>query len=447
MSTPQLAFDREEFVDERAFAKDKLNREQLADKLTGYIDRLSAGAVLAIDAPWGEGKTWFGRNWAKKLEDDGYKIAYIDTFEQDYIDDPFVLLASELLTVTDERSQAKMQLTKKAVNVVKATLSIGTKIGAGLATKYFLGGVDLGDEIESAMSDASKETANISSEWVEKSFTEYEQNKRTIEAFKEELTKFASSQEKPVVIFVDELDRCKPDFAIRLIERIKHFFDVPNVIFVLLLNREQLEKAVKGVYGSETDGAAYLGKFVNFFFKLPAVQPGDLINERYVQSFVIETFKKYRFPSLQSGGSDIVKTFTFLSIQFGLSLRDIERAVALYALAYPAEQLDWLLTYFIVLKQKEPGLYQRLINDDIESHKKMSQRLDKLLQIDEDNGGNNNRLLSICKELHEAHISNFTNIGENLEGIYQHMSQMRFGFKHKDVFNFFVKQLDLRMEN
>ena len=52
MSTPQLAFDREEFVDERAFAKDKLNREQLADKLTGYIDRLSAGAVLAIDAPW-----------------------------------------------------------------------------------------------------------------------------------------------------------------------------------------------------------------------------------------------------------------------------------------------------------------------------------------------------------------------------------------------------------
>ena len=115
MSTPQLAFKKEPFVEEQPFAKDKLGREELAKKLTNYIDRLQAGAVLAIDAPWGEGKTWFGRNWAKKLKDDGYRVAYIDAFEQDYINNPFVLLASELLNVTDERSKAKVQLTKKAV--------------------------------------------------------------------------------------------------------------------------------------------------------------------------------------------------------------------------------------------------------------------------------------------------------------------------------------------
>ena len=32
---------------------DRLERRQLAEKLTGYLERLNDGAVLAIDAPWG----------------------------------------------------------------------------------------------------------------------------------------------------------------------------------------------------------------------------------------------------------------------------------------------------------------------------------------------------------------------------------------------------------
>ncbi len=292
MNEPLLAFHKEPIVGTRPFDGDTLNRAQLADKLTGYIDRLNAGAVLAIDAPWGEGKTWFGRNWAKKLGNEEYRVAYIDAFEQDYIEDPFILLAAELLSMVEDKSQAKMLLTKKATNVAKATFSISTKIGMGLLTKYALGGVDLGEEIEGAISDASEESANLSSKWIEDSFAKHDKNKNTIAAFKDELTKYASSQDKPIVIFIDELDRCRPDFAVSVIERIKHFFDVPNVVFVLLLNRDQLEKAVKGVYGSETDGAAYLGKFVNFFFRLPKSKAADYHSESDIERFVVTTFHK-----------------------------------------------------------------------------------------------------------------------------------------------------------
>lgn len=67
-----LALPRANVVGERAFVGDLLGREKLAGRLTGYLDRLRVGAVLAIDAPWGEGKTWFGLNWAKHLESEAH---------------------------------------------------------------------------------------------------------------------------------------------------------------------------------------------------------------------------------------------------------------------------------------------------------------------------------------------------------------------------------------
>lgn len=103
----QLILPRTDVVGEQAFASDLLNRKELAVKLTGYLDRLRAGAVLAIDAPWGEGKTWFGRNWEQYLKDEDHKVVFIDAFEQDYVEDPFLLLAAEISGILDDESAAK----------------------------------------------------------------------------------------------------------------------------------------------------------------------------------------------------------------------------------------------------------------------------------------------------------------------------------------------------
>ena len=442
MHTPLLAFTKEPTVGASPFDGDALNRVQLAEKLTGYIDRLNAGAVLAIDAPWGEGKTWFGKNWVKKLENEEYRVAYIDAFEQDYIEDPFMLLAAELLGMIEDKSQAKMLLTKKAVSVAKATISIGAKVGMGLLAKYALGGVDLGEEIEDAISDASGESANLSTKWIEDSFEKHNENKNTIVAFKDELTKYASSQDKPIVIFIDELDRCKPDFAVRLIERIKHFFDVPNVVFVLLLNREQLEKAVKGVYGSETDGAAYLGKFVNFFFKLPKPSPKDYNPEQHIEKFVVTTFHKYNFPKDESE-AEIASLIMFFAIQFDLSLRDIERAIALYAFAYPVQKLNQILIYFIVIKQKFPIKFVQMVEGNKDIHKEFQEKINTLLQIATETGNTGNQnALKIFKEWHEAYSSGFVTLGENYKRIHRFMNEWE-DTKYEDMLPYFSKQIDL----
>ena len=82
---PKFAID-----EKNPFNGDLFKRRELANQLTGYIERLRDGAVIAIDAPWGEGKSWFGRNWAADLKSQGYGVVYLDAFQHDYVEDPFL---------------------------------------------------------------------------------------------------------------------------------------------------------------------------------------------------------------------------------------------------------------------------------------------------------------------------------------------------------------------
>jgi hypothetical protein len=73
---------------------------------------------------------------------------------------------------------------------------------------------------------------------------------------------------------VDELDRCNPTFAVKVLERIKHLFDVPNVVFILSIDKKQLVCSVKGFYGSnEIDAEEYLRRFIDIEYNLPEANP------------------------------------------------------------------------------------------------------------------------------------------------------------------------------
>lgn len=145
---PQLSIPKTSLVGDKPFDGDKLDRQTLAIHLTGYIDRLREGAVLAIDAPWGEGKSYFGRNWAKALEDNGHKVVFIDAFEQDYVEDPFLLITAEISHVLDDGQGAVKSLHEKAANVMKSILPIGTKALINMAGRLALGSTDLADSLK-----------------------------------------------------------------------------------------------------------------------------------------------------------------------------------------------------------------------------------------------------------------------------------------------------------
>lgn len=90
-----------------------------------------------------------------------------------------------------------------------------------------------------------------------------------------ELLAEAPTLRVPLFVFIDEIDRCRPDFAIKLLEEIKYIFSVKGVVFVLSVNLEQLSWPISGAYGGGFDGHAYLQRFFDLQFLLPEPSSDD----------------------------------------------------------------------------------------------------------------------------------------------------------------------------
>ncbi|CAG9185987.1 KAP family P-loop NTPase fold protein [Cupriavidus pampae] len=353
------------------FDGDLLERGAVAQRLTAYLQRLQVGAVVAIDAPWGEGKTWFGRHWAKKLEQDGHRLAFIDAFGQDYAEDAFMVLSAAVLKLCAGDATTTEKVTRGAAEVMRALLPVATKAAIHLAaTAVGAGGVlsavnqalDLhvaNDEFAAAAKQAGDKAGDVTSAWVKRRLGQWEAEQKSVEGFRQILAGFALDRfratGKPVVIVVDELDRCRPAFAVALLERIKHFFDVPHLVFVLLMNRDQLEKAIRGVYGAETDAAAYLGKFLHLSLGLPKSRDRNITSDHPTRRFIKSTLSGI---GIQEG--EFAPYFTVCATILNLSLREIERGCTLFALSDMRQ--GKLRAYLIALKLKHPSTYRDLLD-------------------------------------------------------------------------------------
>ena len=126
-----------------------------------------------------------------------------------------------------------------------------------------------------------------------------------------------------------------------------------------------IENAVQGVYGINTDASKYLDKFVNFYFKLPKQNKENHKAEYKIKNFIKITMQKYNFAT-NNENDGFITWLEYWSGYFNLSLRDLEKCVALYAFAYPTNVV-YLLVYFIVLKAKQPKLFNKLIVNDIKA--------------------------------------------------------------------------------
>lgn len=376
---------------ETPFAGDLLNRRKTAEQLTRYLERLQVGAVIALDAPWGEGKSWFGHHWAASLRQQNYCVGMLDAFHQDYVEDAFLPLAAAILELCVQDTTTTQAVKTRAVAVMRALLPISTKALINLAGRAAgLTGIadELSDAVKEVAADAVKDGAgglgDAASAWVEHRLEVWGHERETVEHFRQTLSAFAKTTYeqtgKPVVILIDELDRCRPAFAVRLIERIKHFFDVPHLGFVLLMNRDQLEKAIRGVYGSDTDARAYLGKFLHLSLRLPKERSRDPNKENHAQrAFITQKMEQHGMPH-----QDFPSAFAACAATFDLSLRDIERGCALYALANNGNV--FLTAYLIALKLKHPDVYDGLatVGKQSEAHKaciiKLNPEIDALVR-------------------------------------------------------------------
>ena len=321
-----------------AWEGDLWDRKRLGIQLTNYVDCLNCGAVLALDARWGEGKTWFVRHWQKHLEDENHDVIYLDAFANDYLDDPFLTIASEISQAfkdSDEISSEDVKEFNSTTASVLISLASILPLIVAKAGLHWIGLGGAGEAIQEVYKEgkdfydsASEEITAKVKEQIEKKIENHQVEKETVRDFKDELAKLAEKLEKPLVFIIDELDRCRPDFAIRLIERIKHFFDISKIVFVLVIDKTQFSKVICHNYGyDEKLGEEYLDKFVDFMIPLPRISV-PLFNNKFDH---VEILKELLF-KVGEESDDICLVFYLAQFNNYFSARQLQKVINQYAL-------------------------------------------------------------------------------------------------------------------
>lgn len=336
---------------DRPFAECKLGREPYAKILTDIISTYADGFVLAINNEWGSGKTTFVKMWQQHLDKNEFQTIYFNAWENDFDNNPLVALMSELETLSNEKNeQVFKSVVEKGAVLVK---NIAPALAKSLIKKYV---VDLDD----ISLDAIENTTKASTEILEEEIKAYASKKKTIVEFRKALEKFVkqSENQKPLVFIVDELDRCRPTYAVEVLEQIKHFFSVSGIVFVLSIDKKQLSSAVKGFYGSDhIDSNEYLRRFIDLEYSIPNPSTKNFI-EYLFDYYSFKDFFETDNPELREDANSFLRMAEFLFAKSNITLRQQERMFALTRLVlcsfktddYTVPEVLLLLIYVKIMK-------------------------------------------------------------------------------------------------
>ncbi|MDU1938871.1 MAG: P-loop NTPase fold protein [Veillonella sp.] len=299
----------------KSYINNILNRNTYIHSFISMLLNIEKGGVIAIDGEWGSGKTHFVQqvkwlldsasenitsdvktvlnNTSPKLDNligHKYKAFYYDAWKHDKSNNPFFTLLRTMILAfggidyfKDETSFIN-SLLKGASHIVKGV----TPIDAELIFK--------GTKALCGINDAEQ--------FSELEFIEQMDNQ--VDSF---LDYICEGQYDKLVVFIDELDRCRPSFAVELLEIIKHYFNNDKVIFVLSTNLSEFQYCIKQYYGDGFNGWKYLDRFIDLRLTVPTISTED--------------YYKYLW---QKTGTDRIDDISIACAKyFGFNLRDIQR--------------------------------------------------------------------------------------------------------------------------
>lgn len=355
--------DKEECL-KKLWEKDKLGRRADADFLIRFLTRRieergeqgqQRSYVLNIDASWGGGKTFFLERFGDHLEREGYLVARVNAWEDDHCEDPLIAVMTAVNTVLEEclNSDVALQQTRSKMmsNAGKLAWAFSkgviahasSKIVGEVATEVIQAAVG-GDEntssgleerVEAGVhSTIQKGTRDRETNSV---FEDFEEQKTLITRFSNELkellvtdattnksSKLKEERKTPLFILVDEMDRCRPPYAIALLERVKHLFNIDNVIFVFATDTAQLSHSIKAVYGEGYDGHRYLHRFFDQTFRFPVPSIKEFVSS-------LAPMREISSADLNVPGGGGIENFSVKFFQnLNLPLRDIAQCLDIF---------------------------------------------------------------------------------------------------------------------
>ena len=380
---------------------------EFGERLANLVSSINEPLVINLDAPWGSGKTVFIKQWAGLIRKRGGKAVYFDAFAHDFHENAFLSLASQIhseaaKTLKKNKNdslkkslQGFLNATKKAGKVISPImLSNGLRIATADLVNHYV--------VEDAFKAFINESEKVISEKV-KNFNEecdsLQEFRTALEKVSEDITKKrkdntgknedvnnekkeSDNQSFPLIFIVDELDRCRPSFALEIIERIKHLFSVKNVCFVLVTNLSYLETSLRGAYGEKFDAPTYLEKFYHLKIVLPKPDFDDPNQRNKYLTYLWEELQ----PKIGGGESDAIRNeIEHLAKAHELSLRQMEHVMRSIVLVAASSSKKSLLNSpvtagFCIMRQTHPKLY-----DKARENKLTWDEIEKFLKIDRTN--------------------------------------------------------------
>jgi len=289
---------------------DPISRNRHVFRFVELLNNIDECCTIAINGEWGAGKTFFVRQVKLILDAqnpqslmdeeardaikgflpdtisdmESYATVYYDAWTHDNDDDPILSLVHA--AISSGQSDFSEEKQHSMVDSAAALAEVLTGRNVGGLLKEAKGK----DRLE-ALKNADSIRGMV----------------------KEFLDALVQEHGNRLVVFVDELDRCKPDYAIRFLERVKHYFNDDRITFVFSVSISQLECTVRNYYGADFNAVRYLDKFFDLRMSLPRID---------YDSFVRKQLSLKENSRLDAVCIETIK-------YFGLSLRECERYVRL----------------------------------------------------------------------------------------------------------------------
>ena len=337
------------------------SRKQDLEFFLPLLQSISQPMTLALVSPWGSGKSTFLELLCERLKRDSYEVISINAWESDYANDPMSVIIEAMTTQLDlSPDNTALPSTSKALlkGILKTAAPIFLRAGF--------------DEIRENFKDDDTlfgATADVTEKLLEQQIHAIGETRAGIQEMKTALSSFAESlPNKRLFIFIDELDRCRPQYAISFLEHIKHFFNIPGITFLIAIDKKQLNNDIKYLYGQDVDPDRYLRKIIDMELQLP------LLN---VKEFITITAESMGWNALseviisrheeQTPLFDEIKIYTGIVTRiYGLHLRDIQHLLSKLYFLYTTTQgchLRPSLTVILMAASMTGNLHQE--NDQI----------------------------------------------------------------------------------
>ena len=349
---------------------DKYGLEPFANQLTTFLQVESKfvdeSYVLSLNSEFGSGKSTFFEMWISNLKSVGniFEVVYLNAWESDFQGDPLLAIVSCLLNILQPPDASKdvKEIKETAGKLGKFALSIGNDFVQKIT------GIDVikaGQYAESKDGIAKPKSGSAC-------FQLYQEKQELFEKLKTLLHDFTTKSEHPILVIIDELDRCRPNYAIEFLETIKHFFNIKGLIFVLGVDKSQLASSAKALFGQELVFDEYYRKFAHRNINLPV--KSEPMTSKFCRELVEEYLsqeafaKKNRFSYARH---DSYRSDNIVDIceTFALNARQIHEffRITAYVLSMTKESDSYLLwgwqigTYFMVaLSIKNHDIYDKL---------------------------------------------------------------------------------------